>query len=129
MHWGVRRIVQILCDAVKKAAKSNSELFDNLNLKEVNNEAIARIQSNFEDIANKMNIKSGHLPHEVIGGAFWGTLVSGAVSSYYYSLNTLFILFLIGIMLYILTISIFIKYSVSILEWRIVKLIISKRVH
>ena len=40
MHWGGRRIVQILCDAVKKAAKSNSELFDNLNLKEVNNEYV-----------------------------------------------------------------------------------------
>lgn len=114
---GVRRSVQILCDAVKKAAQTNSGLFNNLNLKDVNNETTARIQSNFEDIAKKMNIRSGHLPHEVIGGACWGILVSGATSSYFFGFNDVLPWFILGIILYVICISLFIRYSSVILNW------------
>lgn len=114
---GVRRIVQILCDAVKKAAQTNSELFENLDLKDVDNETTTKIQSNFEDIARTMNIRSGHLPHEVIGGACWGILVSGTTSSYFFGFDFLIPWFVIGIILYIVCISIFIRYSSIILKW------------
>lgn len=118
---GVRRTVQILCDAVKKGAKINSEFFGSINIESVKNEATLKIQSNFEDIAKKMNIKSGHLPHEVIGGICWGAFVTGFTSSVYFNFELFKILFLIAIILYIFCISIFIKYSSSILELKLVK--------
>ncbi len=118
---GVRRTVQILCDAVKKGAECNSEFFENVKLKDSKNEATLKIQSNFEDIAKKMNIKSGHLPHEVIGGIFWGTLVSSLISACYYDFTELKYICIIGIFLYIVTISLFLKYSSNILEMRLVK--------
>lgn len=118
---GVRRTVQILCEAVKRGAETNSEFFGSIKVESVKNEATLKIQSNFEDIAKKMNIKSGHLPHEVIGGICWGTFVSGFTSSVYFNFELLKILFFIAIILYILCISIFIKYSSSILELKFVK--------
>lgn len=113
---GVRRTVQILCDAVKKSAESNNEFLSNVEIENFDNETTIKIQKNFEDIAKRMNIKSGHLPHEVIGGAFWGTLVTGAISSHYFGLHSLMIAFIVGIVIYILTISIFIRYSTTILN-------------
>ena len=118
---GARRTVQILCDAVKKGAECNSEFFNNVKLKNSKNEATLKIQSNFEDIAKKMNIKSGHLPHEVIGGIFWGTLVSSLISACYYNFTELKYICIIGIFLYIVTISLFLKYSSNILEMKLVK--------
>lgn len=122
---GVRRTVQLLCEAVKKGAECNSELFENIKFETSKNEATIRIQSNFDDIAKKMNIKSGHLPHEVIGGIFWGGLVSGLISSCYFQFSILKYVFLFSIILYILSISVFLKYSNSILEFKVVKKILS----
>lgn len=111
---GVRRTVQILCDSVKASALSSNELIKSRNF---DNETTVKIQKNFEDIAKKMNRKSGHLPHEVIGGATWGVLISGAISSFYYGYYALMICFIIAIAIYVISISIFIKYSSKILNF------------
>ncbi len=115
---GVRRTVQILCDAVKKSAETNNEFFSKVYLiRQDDNEVATKIQRNFEDIAEKMNIRSGHLPHEVIGGACWGIFVASAISSFYFKFYTLMILSIICIVLYIICISIFIKFSNKILSF------------
>ena len=117
---GVRRTVQILCNAVKKSAETNNELFSNVKLiKQEGNEVATRIQKNFEDIASKMNIKSGHLPHEVIGGVCWGIFVASAISAFYFGFYKIMIVFLICILLYIICISVFIIYSQKIISFLI----------
>lgn len=112
---GVRRTVGILCEGCKKIISSNRETLDELNLKlpDIDKVATNRIQNNFEDIAKTLNIKSGHLPHEVVGGMFWGILISITISTYYYGFYKNFILGIISIFAYIIIMSIFLKYGFS----------------
>ncbi len=110
---GVRRSVGKLADALQKLNKTNKET---LTLIEQDNNVTQRIQENFEEIAKLTKIKSGHLPHEVIGGIFWGILASTTTSVCYYGYSKLFILCLIGIVVYIVVMSIFLRYGSKIIS-------------
>ena len=77
---GVRYTVQKLCECV-------SEIADNI--------------SKAEDIKKKLNIKSGHRPHEVIAGAVLGLIVASFTSCIYYGWYDYIVLPLVILSLYI----------------------------
>jgi acid phosphatase family membrane protein YuiD len=60
---GVRYTVQKLCETVTKLAEDSKHS---------------------EEIINKLSIKSGHKPHEVIGGALLGIIVAIFTTCIYY---------------------------------------------
>lgn len=60
---GVRYTVQKLCECVSELAENTSTA---------------------EEIKHKLNIKSGHRPHEVIAGAILGLIVASFTSCIYY---------------------------------------------
>ena len=60
---GVRYTVQKLCECVSELAESTSTA---------------------EEIKQKLNVKSGHRPHEVIAGAILGLIVASFTSCIYY---------------------------------------------
>ncbi len=60
---GVRYTVQKLCECVSELAENTSTA---------------------EEIKHKLNIKSGHRPHEVIAGAVLGLIVASITSCIYY---------------------------------------------
>ena len=64
---GVRRTVQKLCDTVI------------LMLEDENHK-----QDEFKKLKEKLKVKNGHEPHEVIGGIVWGILVALLTSCVYY---------------------------------------------
>ena len=80
---GVRYTVQKLCECV-------SEIVDNT--------------SKAEDIKKKLNIKSGHRPHEVIAGAFLGLIVASFTSCIYYGWYS-YIVIPIGILILYIILS------------------------
>lgn len=86
---GVRYTVQRLCESVTKIAE---------NLKDSNNDSI----DTMEEICNRLNIKSGHRPHEVVGGIFNGLLISLLFSAIYYSVNIAIPLIILLYILYVL---------------------------
>lgn len=67
---GVRYTVQKLCESVTKMAEDMKC-------------SVNRIA--MEDICNRLNIKSGHRPHEVVGGIFNGAFISIFMAAIYYS--------------------------------------------
>lgn len=67
------------------------------------------IQRRFDLINDYLNFKSGHLPHEVIGGAFWGFLISSITSSIYYKRFEISIFFILVTFIYIHIMRLFLK--------------------
>lgn len=77
---GVRYTVQKLCESVMEIVKDTEQA---------------------ESVKEKLDIKSGHRPHEVIAGAFWGALVAAFTSCIYYGWFKYLSLVVVGILLYL----------------------------
>lgn len=84
---GVRYTVQKLCKSVTKMAEE---------MKYSSNKVV------MEDICNRLNVKSGHRPHEVVGGIFNGVFISIFMSSIYYSFKIAIPLVITLYVLYVL---------------------------
>lgn len=78
---GVRYTVQKLCETVTKLAEDSK---------------------NGEEIKAKLNIKSGHKPHEVIGGAIFGIIVASFTACIYYEVYKYVIFSVIAFVLFVL---------------------------
>lgn len=115
---GVRHTVEILCIFSRMFLSWNKKNVEELESKipDFDKSVSDGIQNNFEDIAKPLNIKSGHLPHEVVGGIFWGILISITTSSYYYGFYQYFIIGIISILAYIVIMSVFLKYGLSFIN-------------
>ena len=77
---GVRYTVQKLCETVTKLAEDSKHA---------------------EEIRKELDIKSGHQPYEVVGGAVLGLIVAGFTSCIYYKLYKLLPIAIIAFVLYI----------------------------
>lgn len=77
---GMRYTVQKLCEAVTEIAKDTDVA---------------------EEIQKKLDIKSGHRPHEVIAGGILGLLIATYTSCIYYGWMTLMILIMVLFVVYI----------------------------
>ena len=77
---GVRYTVQKLCETVTKLAEGSEHE---------------------EEIRKEMNIKSGHKPYEVMGGAILGIIVAGFTSCIYYKLYKLLPIAIVAFVLYV----------------------------
>jgi acid phosphatase family membrane protein YuiD len=78
---GVRYTVQKLCETVTKLAEGSE---------------------NAEEIRKELDIKSGHQPFEVVGGAILGIIVAGFTSCIYYKLYKLLPIAIVAFVLFIL---------------------------
>lgn len=88
---GVRYTVQKLCECVSELAENTSTA---------------------EEIKHKLDIKSGHRPHEVIAGAILGLIVAGFTSCIYYGWHKYIVIPITILSLYI---------SVSVLVLNIIR--------
>ncbi|MBQ8043557.1 MAG: divergent PAP2 family protein [Clostridia bacterium] len=88
---GVRYTVQKLCECVSELAENTSTA---------------------EEIKQKLDIKSGHRPHEVIAGAVLGLIVASFTSCIYYGWNSYIVIPIAILSLYI---------SVSVLVLNIIR--------
>ena len=77
---GVRYTVQKLCETVTKLAEGSEHE---------------------EEIRKEMDIKSGHKPYEVMGGAILGIIVAGFTSCIYYKLYKLLPIAIVAFVLYV----------------------------
>lgn len=85
---GVRYTVQKLCECVTEMVENTSKA---------------------EDIKEKLNVKSGHRPYEVIAGAILGLIVASGTSFVYYGWN-------IGLVYAILIFGVYICISTILLK-------------
>ena len=85
---GVRYTVQKLCETVTKLAEDSKHA---------------------EEIRKELDIKSGHKPHEVVGGAILGLIVATFTSSIYYGVYKLLPVAIIAFVLFIVISIIMLK--------------------
>ena len=89
---GVRYTVQRLCDSVTKlAAHSGQE----------------------DEIKKIIDVKSGHKPHEVLGGAVLGIIVAGISSIIYYEVYKYLLYAVMAFIVYIVVSIIIVKKSIK----------------
>ena len=87
---GVRYTVQKLCECVSELAENTTKA---------------------EEMKKKLNIKSGHRPHEVIAGAVLGLIVASFTSVIYYEWYNYLLYVIIALIVYICVSVVILKFK------------------
>lgn len=107
---GLRLTVQENAVLLKKLAESSKDvsvLVENLDLSRNSYELSNALQETFDEIAAKINLKAGHMPHEVLGGICLGCIVGFAAITYGTSPNLFTFVLLTAAVYFIATVFIF----------------------
>lgn len=96
----------------RMTGQNASNLKETLTLLSKENIVNSAIQERFSKIAEEISVKSGHLPHEVVGGGFVGALIATtSANKFIYKNEKVYIFLIIGIIVYTIFMCFWVKRS------------------